>query len=221
MRTASMIRPLIVFTVLLAASGVIARAERTERVPPRQTFDTFPMTVAEWRGRPDRPLTAEERAVLGADDYLTRSYFSPGRGVGLYVGYWSTQKRGDAVHSPLNCLPGSGWEPTSHRYLPLQVTDAAGAASEIQVNRYIIQKGLERVLVLYWYQSHGRVIASEYWGKYYLVADAVRMGRSDTALVRVTATITDSGRDAELKAERSATAFVQTLFPALGDYIPS
>ena len=214
-------RPLIVFIALIVASGVIARAERVERVPIRQPFTTFPMSFGEWRGRNNPPLSEQEAKILGADDYLTRTYFAPGRSTGLYVSYWETQKRGDTVHSPLNCLPGAGWEPVSKKPLRIAVAGSDGASSDIQVNRYIIQKGLDRLLVLYWYQSHGRVVDSEYWGKFYLVSDAVRLGRSDTAIVRVTTVIADTSEAAEARAEKNATEFVQRLFPSLDEYLPS
>jgi EpsI family protein len=212
-------RAVVLFVVCIAASGVLARAQRTETVPARQLFASLPLTIDQWRGRQDPPLTEKELAVLGADDYLLRSYVAPGQSLGLYMGYWSTQRRGDTVHSPLNCLPGSGWEPVSHQ--PLQIAVSGASAGHIDVNRYVIQKGLDRQLVLYWYQSHGRAIASEYWGKFYLVADAIRSSRSDTAIVRVVVPIADSTASAERAAEQAGVDFVQRVFPLLGAYIPS
>ena len=214
-------RVIVLFIVFVAAAGVIAQAQKTEAVPPRQALSALPMTLNDWRGRTDPPLSDKELAVLGADDYLLRSYFGAGKAAGLYVGFWQTQKRGDAVHSPLNCLPGSGWEPVSRRLLPINVTGTDKASRQVEVNRYVIQKGLDRQLVLYWYQSHGRVIASEYWGKFYLVADSVRLHRSDTAIVRVISAIPDSSAAAEERAERTAVEFVQKLFPTLDAFIPS
>ena len=213
-------KAVLLFVILIAASGVIARAQRTERIPLRQSFEVFPLTIDSWRGRNDAPLSEKELEVLGADDYLMRSYAAPGKMVGLYMGYWETQKRGDTVHSPLNCLPGSGWQPLSRSALPIDVNDGTSPA-RIVVNRYVIQKGLDRLLVLYWYQSHGRVVAIEYWGKFYLVADAVRLSRSDTAIVRVISPIADSTTAAEQAAERVGVEFVQQIFPTLTSHIPS
>lgn len=214
-------RAIVLFVMFVAASVVIARAQHTERVPPRQPLNTFPMTMESWQGRVDPPFTVKELAVLGADDYLVRTYFAPGKAAGLYIGYWESQKRGDTVHSPLNCLPGSGWEPLSHRFMRIAVTGPGQSPRDIEVNRYVIQKGLNRQLVLYWYQSHDRVVASEYWGKFYLVADAVRLRRSDTAIVRVIAPVKDGTESAEQAAERTAVEFVQRMFSALSNHIPS
>lgn len=216
-----LIRAAVLFVIFVGASGVIARAQRTEYVPMRESFNTLPMVFTGWSGRTDPPLTDTELEVLGADDYLLRTYASDGRFAGLYLGYWSTQKRGDTVHSPLNCLPGSGWEPLSRRPLRIAVSDPTAGARDIEVNRFVIQKGLDRQLVLYWYQSHGRVIASEYWGKFYLVADAMRLSRSDTGIVRVVVPIADPSAEAESAAERTGVEFVQLLFPALHPHIPS
>jgi EpsI family protein len=88
----------------------------------------------------------------------------------------------------------------------------------IEINRVVIQKGFERQLVLYWYQGHGRVIASEYSGKIFMVLDAIRTNRTDAALVRVVAPVA-AGQSEEV-AEQRAVQFVQTLFPRLADYLP-
>ena len=180
------------------------------------------MELGEWRGRQEPPFDEKTLAVLGLDDYLMRSYFRTRAAAGLYIGYWASQRQGDTIHSPLNCLPGSGWEPLSKNALAIQVADnvAASSSRQISVNRYIIQKGLDRELVLYWYQSHGRVVASEYLGKIYLMTDAIRLHRTDAALVRVIVHIPEEA-DGELRAERVGVQFVQSLFPILAGYIPA
>jgi len=86
------------------------------------------------------------------------------------------------------------------------------------VNRVIIEKGLDRQLVLYWYQSHGRVVASEYWGKIYTVVDALRYNRTDAAMIRVMTPLND--QSPEQAAEARAVQFVQALFPQLSQYLP-
>lgn len=179
------------------------------------------MQVDDWRGVQEPPFEASILKVLGVDEYLTRAYFLPNRGgVGLYIGYYRSQRQGDTMHSPLNCLPGSGWEPISQTYARVPVADALGARSEITINRYIVQKGLDRQLVLYWYQAHGRVIASEYWSKFYLIRDAVRLNRTDGALVRVIAPVLGDADDAEARAEQLGTTFIQSMFPRLPAYLP-
>jgi len=214
-------RALILFVCMLISAGVVARADRAEPVPIRQTLDQFPMTLGEWRGVQEPPFSKDILAVLGVDDYLTRAYFRPDRsGAGLYIGYYKSQRQGDTMHSPLNCLPGAGWEPLSKGYLHLTVDSAVGApARDIEVNRYLIQKGLDKQLVLYWYQAHNRVVASEYWGKFYLIADAMRMNRTDGSLVRVITPFTGTGTDAG--AENIAVDFVKKMFPLLAEYLPT
>ena len=210
----------IVAALLLLSAGVIAKASRIEDVPPRQAFDEFPFQVGGWRGQDAPRITAEVMKVLGADDYLSRYYSTRQSTVGLYVGYYKSQRQGDTMHSPLNCLPGSGWQPLDKSYLPIQVTDGNGVQSEITVNRYLIEKGLDQQVVLYWYQSHGRVIANEYRSKIFMVYDAARLNRSDAALVRVTSPrlASDNGLQS---AEERAVEFVKTMFPLLSGYLPS
>ena len=215
-------RSLVLAACFAVGAGLLVRAERPEPVPVRTPFDQFPMQLGPWRGVQLPPFEPSILAILGVDDYMARAYFTPDRsGVGLYIGYYGSQRQGDTIHSPQNCLPGAGWEPVSQSMLPVTVQDEASSESSrsVVVNRYIIQKGLERQLVLYWYQSHGRVVASEYWGKFYLIRDAVRLNRTDGSLVRVTMPIVGDNGDA--RAESTAVGFVKTLFPILSNYLPA
>jgi EpsI family protein len=212
-------RAIVVIVLLLVGAVALVRASKTERVPVRESFEYFPTSIAGWEGRSAGAFDPKIVAVLGVDEYMNRVYTSPGRyPVGLYVGYYQSQRQGDTMHSPLNCLPGAGWLPISQKRTEIQVTDERGPRT-VQVNDFIIEKGLDRQVVLYWYQSHGRVVASEYWGKIYMVADAVRMNRSDGALVRLVVPIPNLP-NGEATAEQSAVAFAQAMFPHLGRYLP-
>ena len=206
---------------LVVAGVAVARADRAERTALRASFSNFPMQLGEWRGSQVAPLTPRELEVLGLDDYLLRSYSAPQRPwVGLYIGFWQSQRQGSSIHSPQNCLPGAGWEPVAQSILPFPDPRRDGAPP-LTVNQYIVQKGLDRMLVLYWYQSHGRIVASEYWSKIYLVTDAVRLDRTDAALVRLTVPISGSGPDSEQRAQRDALAFASVLIPKLDAFIPN
>ena len=215
-------RLLITSALLLAGAGYLAHATRAETVPPRQPLATLPVHVEHWTGREGAPFEKNVLAVLGVDEYVNRVYVSGGAPfIGLYVGYYESQRQGDTMHSPLNCLPGAGWQPMRQDRATLTVPDTGGASRPITVNQFVIQKGLDRMLVLYWYQSHGRVIASEYTSKIYMVYDAMRLNRTDGAMVRVITPITGtSAADEDAAAERAA-AFVRGLFPSLSGVLPS
>ena len=201
---------------LVMASVLIGRASKSERVPPRASFATFPAALGEWTGREAGALDDRVLRVLGVDDYLNRVYVSQRRVAGLYIGYYRSQRQGDTIHSPLNCLPGAGWEPVSKE----RVSIAVEPNRTIEVNQFVIEKGLDRQVVVYWYQSHGRIVASEYWGKAYLVLDALRLNRTDGAMVRVVAPVNEREPVGEIAAERVAREFTTSLFPLLSRYLP-
>src|ERR1700674_1363464 len=139
-----------------------------EAVPLSKPLSTFPMQLRDWQGA---DVSIEPRIVqaLGVSDYLFRVYQAPDQHlVFLYVGYYRSQRTGISIHSPKNCLPGAGWEPVSAGHMTL----TGPGRQRVLVNRYEVENGLHRQLVLYWYQSHGRIIASEYRGKMYMVLDA-------------------------------------------------
>ncbi len=198
---------------LFAAAALIGSASRPETRPIRQPLSDLPMTIGAWRGHEAAPLDRETLAVLGADDYVNRWYAAAdGRAATLFVAYYGSQRQGDAIHSPMNCLPGSGWQPIESGRASLRVGDRT-----IDVNRYVVQRGTERQVVLYWYQGRGRTVASEYWSKAYLIVDAALRHRSDGALVRVTAPVVTGERAAGQTAEE----FVRAVFPLLGKHLPS
>jgi EpsI family protein len=209
------IRLLVVTCCLLSASAVVATTSRPERVPPRESFAAFPLEVGQWTGTRAPEFPEAILRELGVDEYLHASYASAGAPpAGLYIGYYESQRQGDAIHSPANCLPGSGWQPVESAYLTMDV------GRPITVNRWLIQKEEEQQLVLYWYQSHGRVVASEYASKVHLVFDAMRLNRTDAALVRVVVPIAAGQSDARAAAERAAVTFVTSLFPHLERFLP-
>jgi EpsI family protein len=91
----------------------------------------------------------------------------------------------------------------------------------MEVNRYVVRKGLDTQMILYWYQSHGRVIASEYWSRLFLIRDAVRLNRTDGSMVRVIAPVLPDAENGEAAAEQTAAQFIKSLFPLLNDYLPT
>ena len=202
--------------VLLAGAGLFLHSHsQAERLPPHDALASFPSRVGDWLGR-DVALSPNVRQVLGEGDFLVRIYGrrSDEPYLDLFLAYFPSQRSGNTIHSPQNCLPGAGWLPVESARMQLSRPDGRA----ITVNRYVIAKGLERRLVLYWYQAHGRVVASEYWAKFYLVADAMRMNRSDGALIRVTTPIAQN--ESPVSAEQRGVAFVRDVLPLLGRYIP-
>lgn len=202
-----------VLTVLTFAGVVCLRAGTTEeRVPPHRPLSDVPFILSDWQGYPLPPFDPATAAILRADEYISRTYVRRSGGAAdLYIGYYESQRQGDTIHSPMNCLPGAGWQP-----LAIGRTEIAIANRLVSANRSIVQKGLDTRLVVYWYQSHGRAVASRYWSRAYLALDALRLHRTDGAIVRVITPI----RGGHAAADREATDFVQALVPVLGQYLP-
>lgn len=201
---------------LIAGTGVLLQArERPEAVPPYQRLDTFPVNLDGWSGT-TIPLTDAELAVLGPGEFLVRDYQRSASEppVNLYIAYFPSQRTGDTIHSPKNCLPGAGWVPDESSHMMIKAPDG----SPMTVNRYIVSKADSGALVLYWYQAHGRVTASEYWAKIFLVSDAIRLNRTDGALVRVVTSIAN-GADTTT-ADARLLEFTEQILPRLDAYIP-
>src|SRR5438067_664826 len=126
---------------------------------PQSRLSEMPYDVAAWNGRDAEPLDTDTVRILSADEYLNRTYNSgvAAAPVNLYIAYYGQQRPGVSIHSPLHCLPGTGWEPQDVGTTNLQPGDAASG----HVRRLIVRKNRDRSVVLYWYAIHGRTLASE------------------------------------------------------------
>ena len=207
----------VVVVVLLVATALFLHARsRREAVPARAPLAAFPHQLGEWTGT-DVPIQQEVLDVLGAGDFLLRVYQDSSRRqpyVDLFLAYFPSQRTGDTIHSPKHCLPGSGWLPVESS----RVTLSLPGHSPFLANRYVIAKGTDRQLVLYWYLAHDRAVASEYWAKFYLVADSIRLNRSDGSLVRVTTPLR-SGETTDA-AQARLISVAGKFRPLLNQYVP-
>jgi EpsI family protein len=203
-----------IILLMLATAGFLQGRADHERVPQRPNFSSFPTRIDGWVGT-DIALLPEELAVLGKGDFLVREYTrGPELPMNLFLAYYPSQRSGDTIHSPRNCLPGAGWTPLKAG--KILIPNSKG--SSMTVNRYIVGQGSERMLVLYWYQAQGRVTPSEYWAKIFLVTDSMRLNRTDGALIRV---LTSYGAEGdEPMAEARAIEFTQKIIPMLDAHIP-
>lgn len=206
---------LLLFVLLIG--GVVVNAwQYLGEVPvPRKELKDFPRELGAWQqSGGDQKFDAQTMSILRASDYLMRDY----RGIGgvnanFYVGYYASQRDGATYHSPLNCLPGSGWVMSS----PARVTISPEGHPSFEANRYMIQNGSSKQLLVYWYQGRGRSVASEYWGKIYTVVDSVRLRRSDGAMVRVMVPVGAS----ETTALEAAKSLSESAAQALPEFIPN
>ena len=202
---------------LVAGGALINLWERAgEAHVERRPLSEFPAQLGAWQQRgADARFDALTESVLLADDYLSRDYaLADGRTANFYVGYYASQRSGATYHSPLNCLPGSGWVMNEPGRLLIQ--PAAGGAP-IEANRYIVEHDSSRQVLLYWYQGRGRAVASEYWGKIYTVLDSIGRRRSDGAMVRVMVPVGQS----EAEALKLATDLAAQSAVALPTFVPN
>ena len=217
--------PAIVALVMLASTwGLLLSLSQAEPLIPRKSFAEFPLTIGDrWQGK---ELGIEQAVldVLKLNDYMMRVYIpheliknreNP-KGLApvyLYVGYYQSQRTGATYHSPKNCLPGAGWQFVDSEQVPVMMP---GGGAPI-INKVLIQKGLEKQIILYWYQDRGRIIASEYSAKGFLVWDSMTKKRTDGSLVRISVPV---GKSDE-QAFAQGFEFMRDIFPLLGQYLPT
>ncbi len=205
-----------IITLLLAGTAVLLQAlDRHQSVLPRTTLASFPVALSSWAGT-DIPIPDETLKHLGTGEFLQRMYRDPmsnGSYVDLYVAYIPDQ-RAMFHHLPQVCLEGSGWSPVESGTTTL----AFPGDAPFSANRYLIAKGDDRQLVLFWYSARGRRVASEDWMNVYLVFDSLRLNRSDNALIRMNTQLQPGEKPQD--AERRLLSFAGLVNPVLKNYIP-
>jgi EpsI family protein len=214
----------VVLLMLFTAVELHLRGD-VDRVPPSRPLSEMPSAIGN-RTAVDIPIDAETLAILGKGDFLNRVYLWPRNvpvarpgdyaDIGLYIAYFATQRSGQSIHSPQNCLPGAGWtfQPPS---VVTSFTDSTG--KEYRVGDYLITNGSATEEALYWYQLHGESIASDYKAKFSTLADSIRYGRTDEALIRIMTPVAPGEDRAE--ARRRVIGFAQQITPLLPAYVPN
>ena len=187
----------------------------SEIILPHTALHSFPEKLGSWTGT-DIPMEQDVLDVLGPGDFLLRDYRNAAyrTSIGLFMAYFPSQRMGDTIHSPKHCLPGAGWAPVRADRIMINFP----TIGVIPANRYLIAKGEDRQLVLYWYWAHGRAVASEYAAKFYLVTDSIRMRRSDGSLIRVSTELAPN-QDIET-AQQEMISFAGNVVSRIDTYFP-
>jgi EpsI family protein len=198
---------------MVLVAGIFATHSFRPKVAaaPRWPLSAFPSDIGLSHSQ-DRPFEMQVVRAVGADDYINRVYLGSTPPVELYVGYYKDQRTGDRIHSPKNCLPGSGWEAVHSTRV--QIGSEGGVP--VLVNGYLVAQGTRRNMVLYWYQSHGRIVASEYLAKFMLIADGLKNRPTDGAMVRIWTTAADG----EASAQARAVDFARRVYPQIEEFLP-
>jgi EpsI family protein len=169
-------------TVFLLATTLMASKLTSNRKSEAllQPLDTIDRNIAGFTGRDGAALEKGTLTALRCDAYLTRQYSKANLDADLFIAYYAQQRSGESMHSPKHCLPGAGWEIWDYGSIDIPV-----GTRNITVNKYSISHESQRMLVLYWYQSKPRIIASEYLGKILLARDALLQDSTAGSIVRI------------------------------------
>jgi exosortase D (VPLPA-CTERM-specific) len=209
----------------VAATGLLAvfllimqvTPRPAEIFPRRESFINYPMELGGWAGRRES-MDGIYLDALKLDDYLLADYSTAGAPpVNLYIAYYTSQRKGEAVHSPRSCLPGGGWQLREFDQRTVSGVKINGEA--LRVNRTLIELGDQRQMVYYWFEQRGRIITNEFAVKWYLFWDALTRNRTDGALVRLITALPPGGD--EQSADRRLEAMAAQIAPSLTQYVPN
>lgn len=172
-------------SMLLGAGCLLNLSVAAQRTMELQApLSNLPLELAGYSGE-DQLIPDAEARIAAASASIMRLYTRDSANFSVYVGYYARQRQGQTIHSPKNCLPGSGWEPLASQREVVPTPDG-----EIRANRFLIANRSEQALVYYWYQGRGRTESNEYKVKVDLIRDAALRRRSEESLVRIVVPLT-------------------------------
>ncbi len=199
--------------LLLGAAGFVHSFDSEAETDIKIPLSHFPHEIGKWKAQNDMDLLDSVAAILGVDDYAFRDYRSPeGTTINFYASYFTANNRNKGFHSPLNCMPGSGWSVTSTETVDVLLPDG----NEVQVRKMLLQRGSQYQMSFYWYQCRSRIIASEYWERIYRVLDSIRYSRTDGAFIRLIVT----GSDGDVEVQEELNKFAGQVIPLLEEHFP-
>ena len=206
-------RILVVAVFLIGAALIVRNVDHGQPIELNKPFLLFPDLLGDWRGTNQY---FDDRIIkkLGVSDYFHKTYWNDqSYPVRLYVGYYETQRHGQMIHSPKNCLPGNGWYISKKSTAILDIPPF----EPFRVNNFIVENGSRKQVVLYWYQqAGGRIVTNEYLGRVFLVLDAFTANRTDTALIRVTIPVDQSVQ----QSYETGVQFLRSAYPELMEFLP-
>jgi EpsI family protein len=217
------VQHLVPAAALAAGCLMVFGMREQQRVQPRAAMNSIALEAPGYPRVKDIPIDTIEQRIAGMDQFLNRSFQKDSLDLGfsVYVGYYTYQQQGKAIHSPKNCLPGAGWEPLESAPRVVRVGDR-----DVTVNRYLLANKGAQALVYYWYQGRGRIEHDEYRVKWHLLRDAALYGRTEEALVRIVVPIdprTLQGGQAKAvyaAADAQADGLARQLVPQVERVIP-
>jgi EpsI family protein len=208
---------LLLTCLLMLAAYLITQFVMDSKKPKlNKELKSFSKIIGNWESKTEIGFPLKTLEILNVTDYLHRNYYFKEQSLNLYIGFYASQQLGKQIHSPKNCLPGSGWEGNRYqtRWIPIPQLKEKG----ILVNQYLVSKAEKKSLVIYWFQSRGRKITSEYWDRIYLVWDAITKNRTDGSIIRIILPIKQNEMDLQLKI---VDEYIYYLIPELDKFIPS
>ncbi len=204
-----------ILITMLVVGGlyVNALAKRDDAYVGKIILEQFPKRVGNWQGV-DVAIGDDALKILKADAVLFRQYTNPaGEMISFYASYHRSQKEGQLIHSPKNCYPGAGWEILEDEITELTLSQGV----KLPVNKLVVSRGPTRQLVLYWYQSPGTIVASDYAQRLYMIKDSITKGRTDGSLVRVSTAVGENNVEETFEKEKQ---FLELFYPKLLEYLP-
>ncbi len=210
-------KPALLAVVLLLIGGAFGNFLRYAENPPHRSaeFGSIPYEENGYRGEEYR-FSEYSYEILQADTTTLRLYQGPDQEpYWLFIAYFESQKYGSQIHSPKHCLPGGGWQILHHDPYALLLPDG----SRKEINRLVIADRGRRQLMLYWFETRGGAIRSEFGLKWDLVMNSLFFRPTDAAIVRLTMPIDEEGGGLNGALSR-AESYFRVFYPAIERALP-
>ncbi|WP_020676369.1 exosortase C-terminal domain/associated protein EpsI [Geopsychrobacter electrodiphilus] len=198
--------------VILGLAFVYVQTRTEVAVPTGKPFNLFPLRVANWVMTGESHFSGQVLEVLRPSDYLSRNYQnSRGEQLGFYLGFHDGGPDSGPIHSPKQCLPGSGWN-----RLHDEVRSVLINGHKVPYVSAVYQKDQQKQLFLYWFQEGDEVLTNEYALKFVMIKNSILRNRRDSAFIRLSLMIHQD----EAKALATGEEFMRDFVPIINTFLP-
>ncbi|MCP5008182.1 MAG: EpsI family protein [Planctomycetes bacterium] len=172
----------------------------------------LPLDFKEWSGR-EIEIGKRTLEILETNDVLMRNYRGKDSApVQLCIVYASNNRK--VSHPPEVCYKGSGW---SLEYKgPLLLSTGPGIKPGFPVIKLVIEKGIQKNLVFYWYKCNDDFTSNYYKQQINIVKSGIIDGKSTSGMIRISTQIEDNEEIASARIEN----FFMDLLPLIEEYLP-
>ena len=160
---------------------------------PESNYEVRKLTVKGWHEKTINTSHAVLDTLQATSTIFSEYSHDGSRSVNLYIGYYDSLDKSEMSHAPQVCFTAQGWimEENDKVILTLNGVDH-------KVNRLLLKKEEEKILVYYWYLADNHIYADLFRMKLSLLSQKIQQRKNfdeGNAFIRISTSISQDPQE--------------------------